>query len=107
MRTNRLITLPRPIVVLFYLFLILFLPKNLEAQDAPKPVATWLESYRSFAEFRPVALFQKVLQDRNDLQSTVENASILNLDQGAVAELLQVSPQAVSYTHLDVYKRQQ
>ncbi|MBP6811284.1 MAG: fibronectin type III domain-containing protein, partial [Saprospiraceae bacterium] len=97
MHTNRLITLPRPIVVLFYLFLILFLPKNLEAQDAPKPVATWLESYRSFADFRPVALFQKVLQDRNDLQSTVENASLLNLDQGAVAELLQVAPQALRF----------
>ncbi|MBK6994239.1 MAG: fibronectin type III domain-containing protein [Lewinellaceae bacterium] len=60
-------------------------------------MATWLESYRSFAEFRPVALFQKVLQDRNDLQSTVENASLLNLDQGAVAELLQVAPQALRF----------
>jgi len=97
MRTNRLITLPRPIVVLFYLFLILFLPIKLQAQNAPKPVATWLESYRSFADFKPVALFQKVLQDRNDLQSTVENASLLNLDQGAFGELLQVAPQALRF----------
>ncbi|MFN0173080.1 MAG: fibronectin type III domain-containing protein [Saprospiraceae bacterium] len=97
MHTNLLIALPRPIAVLFYLFLILFLPKNLQAQNADKPVATWLESYRSSADFRPVALFQKVTQERSDLNSTVENASLLNLDQGAVAELLQVAPQALRF----------
>ncbi|MBC7774980.1 MAG: fibronectin type III domain-containing protein [Phycisphaerae bacterium] len=97
MRTNRLITLPyRPLAVLFYLFLILFLPNNLSAQDATKPVAAWLEGYRAFANFRPVALFQKA-QERSDVQLVVGNSSILNLDQAAVAELLQAAPQALRF----------
>ncbi len=97
MHTNRLITLPyRPLAVLFYLFLILFLPKNLQAQNTTKPVAEWLEAHRSFVDFRQVALFQSA-NERNDLQNTVENASLLKLDQGAVDELLQVAPHALRF----------
>lgn len=96
MHTNHLIDLPRPMVAFFYLCLILFLPTNLNAQTPTKPVAEWLEGYRTFADFRPVALFQR-MQERSDLQSAVENASVLNLDQGDVAELLQLAPQTILF----------
>ena len=97
MHTNRLSSLSRrPSAVLFYLFLILFLPINLKAQDALKPVAAWLEGYRNFADFRQVALFQKA-QERNDVQLVAGNSSILNLDQAAVSDLLQLAPQALRF----------
>lgn len=96
MYTNRLITLPRPIAILFYLLFILFSPKNAAAQNAPKPVAEWLESCRAFADFRPVALFQRA-QESPDLQSAVENASVLDIDQKGVEELLQTAPPALRF----------
>lgn len=96
MHTNRLITLPRPLAVLFYLFLILLVPQNAQAQHAGKPVAEWLDSYRAFADFKSVDLFQRA-QDRSELQSAVENASVLQLDQNAVNELLQAAPQALRF----------
>ncbi len=97
MHTNRLITLPRPIVVLFYLFLILFLPKNLQAQHAGKPVAEWLESYRPFANFMPVALFQPAIE-RSNLQNAVDDAIMLQVDPNNVAALLQSAPQALLFS---------
>jgi len=97
MHINRLITLSRrPLAVLFYLFLILFLPNNLQAQDALKPVAAWLEGYRNFADFKPIALFQKA-QERSDVQLVAGNSSILNLDETAVADLLKAAPQALRF----------
>ena len=97
MHTNRLITPPRPIFVLFYLLVMLFLPQIAQAQDALKPVASWLESYRDFADFRPVALFQRAIE-RSDLQDAVDDASLLSIDQGSVAALLQVAPQALLFS---------
>lgn len=96
MHINRLISLPRPIAVLFYLFLSFFLPKNLPAQNTPKPVAQWLEQHRAFTDFKPVALFQSA-QERADLQSAVENAKVLNMDQDGLGELLQAAPQALRF----------
>ncbi|MFN0213418.1 MAG: fibronectin type III domain-containing protein [Saprospiraceae bacterium] len=96
MHTNRLITLPRPIVVLFYLFLILFLPKNLSGQSTANPITEWLESYRILADFKPTNLFQ-LLPERNDVQVVVPNATILNLNQTAVEELLNTAPQAIRF----------
>ncbi len=97
MHTNRLISLTcRPLAVLLYLLLTLFLPNNLSAQNATKPVAAWLEGYRTFADFRQVALFQRA-QERSDVQLVAGKSSILNLDQAAVAELLQTAPQALRF----------
>jgi hypothetical protein len=95
MHTNRLIT-PRPLIVLFQLMLLLFLPKGSQAQNAPKPVAEWLESCRAYTDFTPVAPFKKTLE-RSDLQQVVENASVLNLDPNSVAALLEVSAPALRF----------
>lgn len=96
MHTNRLITLPRPLIVLFYLFIAVFFTPSAQAQHAAKPVAQWLENYRNVADFQSVALFQAA-SDRSDLQQTVENARMLTIRQESVTQLLQAPPLALRF----------
>ena len=96
MYTHRLSPHSRSLIVLFQLLLLLVLPMGSQAQNAPKPVAEWLESCRAYTAFTPLAPFQKILE-RSDLQQVVENASVLNLDPNSVAALLEVAAPALRF----------
>jgi hypothetical protein len=97
MFTNRLITSSRPILSILILLAILFSPKNLFAQVPLKPVAAWLETCRPWADFKQTALFER-FPERSDLPAAVGKASVMRMDPGSVAALLQSAPKTLLFS---------
>lgn len=96
MHTNLLITFTRPRAVLCSFFLILFLTNFAQGQTSPKPVAAWLESFRTVADFKPLDLFQRIAEPE-DLQTAVEKASVLRLNPKDLESLRLAAPQALLF----------
>lgn len=65
-------------------------------------VAEWLESYRLSGDFQPVQLLTAT-QERNDLQSVVENATILEPDFAALNQLLKTAPLTLTFSIPNAY----
>lgn len=79
----------------------LLLPTGSSAQNAGY-VADWLESYRLSGNFQEVQMLT-VTQERTDLQSVVENATILEPDQAVLQQLLQTAPLTLTYSVPNAY----
>ncbi len=72
-----------------------------QAQNANR-VAEWLESYRlsgNFQQVQPLAL----TTERNDLQSVVENATILQPDKAALSQILKTAPLTLTFSLPNAY----
>ncbi len=83
---------------LLSLVLILSASFNLQAQlnESASPVAQWLESYRSSGEFTPILLFSES-NDRSNIEQTVKNATILQIDEEATDQLLHAAPATLNF----------
>ena len=81
--------------------LIMLLPAVPQAQNAGY-VAEWLESYRLSGSFQQVQMLS-VTQERADLQSVVDHATILKPDQASLNQLFQTAPQTITYTIPNAY----
>ena len=79
----------------------LFQPATSSAQPANR-VAEWLESYRLSGDFREVQALTQT-QERTDLQSTVDNATILEPDLNTLNELRQTAPLTLTFTIPNAY----
>lgn len=74
------------------LVLSMVLPAFSQNQTSISPVAEWLESYRLSGDFAPVDIFNLNMERSSDLENAVHNASLLNLNDQALDELLHVAP---------------
>jgi len=59
---------------------------------ARSPVAEWLESYRLSGDFSPVNIFSLNTERSDNLENTVSNATLLDMNDQALDELLHVAP---------------
>lgn len=87
-----IISRPYTIASLFFLFFI----SALQAQNTGL-VAEWVESYRLSGDFQRVQPLT-LTQERNDLQSVVDNATILELDASALNQLLNTAPLTLAFS---------
>lgn len=74
------------------LVLSIVLPAFSQNQTSISPVAEWLESYRLSGDFAPVDIFNLNMERSSDLENAVSHASLLNLNDQALDELLHVAP---------------
>lgn len=68
------------------------LPVFSQNNTALPPVAEWVESYRISGDFSPVDVFSIATERSDNLQNVVENATLLDINEQAVDEILHVSP---------------
>lgn len=73
----------------------------LQAQNAGG-VAKWVESYRLSGDFRPVQALS-VTQERADLQSVVDKATILETNSETLNQLLTETPLTIQFTVPNAY----
>lgn len=73
----------------------------LQAQNASR-VAEWVESYRLSGDFRPVQALS-VTQERADLQSVVDKATILETNPATLNQLLTETPLTIQFTVPNAY----
>lgn len=81
--------------------LLLLLPAVSQAQNTGH-VAEWLESYRLSGSFQQVQTLS-VAQERSDLQSVVDQATILEPDPVATDQLLRSAPMTITFSIPNTY----
>lgn len=74
------------------LVLSVVLPAISQNSPQPSPVAEWLESYRLSGDFSPIDMFSIATERSNNLDHLVENATVLDVNEQALDELLHVAP---------------
>jgi hypothetical protein len=79
----------------FFLVLCFAFPISISAQT-PHPVAEWLNSFRSTADFHQVSLLS-LNNERSDLEQIVSNATILASDDEAIDKLLLSAPTTLTF----------
>lgn len=68
------------------------LPAISQNPNTLPPVAEWLESYRLSGDFSPVNIFSIASERSDNLDQVVENATLLNMNEQALDELLHMAP---------------
>ncbi len=68
------------------------LPAISQNTASPSPVAEWLESYRLSGDFSPVDIFTVATERSANLDHVVANATLLDINEQALDELLHVAP---------------
>lgn len=74
------------------LVLSFLLPAISQNPSNPTPVAEWLESYRLSGDFSPVNIFSIATERSDNLENVVENATLLDMNEQGLDELLHVAP---------------
>lgn len=90
MHTNPLINFRSFLSLLLVLSFVL--PAISQQSGSPSPVAEWLDSYRMSGDFRPVEIFSLSTERSDNLENVVSGASLLDINEQALDELLHVAP---------------
>lgn len=75
-----------------FTFVLFAFPAFSQSSGNRSAVADWLESYRLSGDFTPVNLFSPNTERSDDLENVVANASLLDINDQALDELLHVAP---------------
>lgn len=97
MHTNALINFRSFASLLLVLSFVL--PAFSQNSETRSPVAEWLESYRLSGDFSPVNIFSLNMERSDNLENVVANASLLDINEQTLDELLHVAPATL---HLQV-----